>query len=138
MLDLGPRKFRKLLLVDDSKTVVEQFKLRMECAGFEVSGHTNPMGTLIAVLREKPDLILLDVTMPGLEGPELCKMIRKDRSMGRHGGTPVLLYSSLQEDELKNKVAECEANGYVHKSWDFETQVSHTRKHLVDRAHAVE
>ena len=121
----GAKRSRpKVLLVDDSVTVVEMLKHQLEKQGYDVVTHTKSLGTMVTILREMPDVIMLDITMPGLEGPQLCKLIKKDPSMSGAGKTPVLLYSSVSEEELKQTVASCGADGYLHKSWSISDIVS--------------
>jgi CheY-like chemotaxis protein len=102
----------KVLLVDDSPTVVGRLKLQLESAGFDVVSHPEGFGTLVTVLREKPDIILLDITMPGLQGPEVCRLIKRSTE----GPMPVVLYSGMDIPDLERLMDVCGADGYIHKS----------------------
>jgi len=110
----------KFLIVDDSPTVVEMLKIHLQMSGHEAVGHTSSLGTLLVILRECPDVIILDIEMPMLEGPDLCRLIRKESSMGSLSTVPILFYSSRDEEDLQTFVATSGADGYIHKQWRME------------------
>ena len=107
----------KVLIVDDSPTVLAAITMHLEKAGYTVATHNRALGTLLAVLKESPDVILLDIGMRSLSGDEICKLIKKDEGSSR---TLVFFYSSLSEESLEQKVRESGADGFIHKSWDAE------------------
>ena len=113
-------KTPKVLIVDDSPTVVAVLGLHLERAGFIVATHNRAFGTLMAVLKEKPCIILLDVAMPSISGDEICKLIKKEEAGAQ---ALIFFYSSLNEEALKQKVAESGADGYLHKNWSPELVV---------------
>ncbi|MBI3653162.1 MAG: response regulator [Acidobacteria bacterium] len=106
----------KLLIVDDSPTFVETLEFHLQKAGYQVVALTQVSGTILTIFREKPDLILLDIEMPLLDGPELCGLIKRSKSSANIASIPVLFYSSLSESELSEKVIQHKAQGYIHKT----------------------
>ena len=64
------------------------------------------------IRKEKPDLIFLDVLMPGLDGLEVCRAIRADATLA---STPVFLLSAMGEDRLIAAAKTAQADGYLTK-----------------------
>jgi len=85
----------------------------VEAAGdFEVVGEASSGEESVDLARSlHPDLVLMDVNLPGIDGPEATKRI-----LAGAGGTKVLLLSTYEEDELSDRAKECGASGYVPKS----------------------
>lgn len=67
----------RVLVIDDQPLLVETYQALLEQAGFEVEGLTNPLEALNSLKKNPPDLILLDIVMPKVNGLELCAAIRQ-------------------------------------------------------------
>jgi CheY-like chemotaxis protein len=67
---------KKILVVDDEKSLVQLCQIILEAAGYEVRGAYNGQQALTMITEEPPDLVLLDVMMPGMDGIEVCRRIR--------------------------------------------------------------
>ncbi|NJR67035.1 MAG: response regulator [Leptolyngbyaceae cyanobacterium CRU_2_3] len=67
----------KIACIDDSPTVLQAIQIFLDDKSFSVIAINDPVKALMQVIRSKPDLILLDVTMPNLDGYELCSLLRK-------------------------------------------------------------
>lgn len=106
----------KVLVIDDSEIVLEVTRGALEGAGFEVVTHDRPAGCVALILQEKPDLVLMDVNMPGLAGDTVAGVFAKAQPRAE---TIVLLYSSLSAEVLQGKVLAAGAHGYIQKSGDM-------------------
>jgi len=98
---------KKILIADDdldNRTIAQTI---LEAAGHQVSLATNGLEVLDMVSKEKPDLILLDLSMPKLNGWETAKRLRQ---MSHMTGVPVLAFTAhaLAGEALKAKVAGCD------------------------------
>jgi PleD family two-component response regulator len=113
-------KPRKLLIIDDSVTIAEALKLRLQNVGYEVVLQTKSLGTMVTILREKPDLILLDIEMPMINGGALCTLIKNNPNIPQ---VPIIFYSSLSDKELSALVTETNAQGYISKSLPIATVI---------------
>lgn len=100
---------KKILVVEDEKELLEIISSQLREAGFEVATAVDGMAGLDEALRLHPDLILLDIVMPRMDGLTMLAKLRKD-AWGV--GAKVILLTNLSDNE---KVAEAMANG----SYDY-------------------
>lgn len=108
---------KKVLIVDDSATTREAVRLILEDEGFQVLCPESVFGVTTLVMSERPDIILMDVNMPALEGNRIVELLRS-RRWGQEA--VVLLHSSLPEGELQRLTRACGADGYLKKTLDPE------------------
>ena len=101
---------KKILIVDDDSRFLQTTRGLLESCGYEVVEHDTPFRTMEVVIGQRPDLVLLDVNMPGLSGDRLCSLLKAGRRP-----PAVLLHSSNDEESLRRAVALCGADGYVCK-----------------------
>jgi CheY-like chemotaxis protein len=106
----------KIVVIDDSEIVLEVTRGALEGAGYDVVTHDRPGGCVALILHEKPDLVLMDVQMPGLGGDTIVSVLAKAQP---GGDTVVLLHSSLSGDVLRAKAAAAGAQGFIQKSGDL-------------------
>jgi len=99
-----------ILLADDDEDLLGGLKISLTREGYQVvtTGHGTKVVTLAA--RFKPELIILDVIMPGMGGIEVCREIRL-----RGGRTPVLMLTAKSEREDREAAAAAGASAYVTK-----------------------
>jgi DNA-binding response OmpR family regulator len=102
----------KILLIDDDERLLETTRALLEADGYEVAVHDRGFQATAAAMGYQPDLILLDVNMPGLSGESLASLLRGNE---RTATIPVLFYSSNDEDALRRLARERGAAGYVPK-----------------------
>ena len=102
---------KKILLVDDEKDILEFLQYNLEKEGFAVITASNGEEA-IARLKEKPDLAILDIMMPKLNGYEVCAKIREDKSTA-HLPVIFLTAKSSEQDEIKG--LELGANDFIQK-----------------------
>jgi CheY-like chemotaxis protein len=103
----------KVLIIDDDPVYADMTRQRMERAGYRVDVHIGPFGATAAIGDNAYDLVILDVFMPGLAGPDLLSIIRKSEA-GAH--TRVLLCSSMDPAPLARVAEEHGANGAISKA----------------------
>jgi len=86
---------RKILIVDDEPDVLETIRFRLEQEGYEVATAANGLEGLGAVRSRKPDLLVLDVMLPGENGYRVAAMIREDEDgAGREARLPIILLTA--------------------------------------------
>jgi putative two-component system response regulator len=111
------RKAGKVLVVDDYEPNLRGLGKLLEHADFTVLTATNGRDALEIVERERPDLVLLDVVMPGMSGLEVCAEVK--RSAATHL-TPVVLISGEQERETRLAGLDAGADDFLNKPVDPE------------------
>lgn len=103
---------RKILVVDDEPVLVETIAYNLEQAGFQVTTATDGTSGLEAARRERPDLIILDIMLPGMDGLEVCRQLRRE---GQTATTPIMMLTA-KGDEIDRVVGlEMGADDYVTK-----------------------
>lgn len=103
---------QKILIIEDMEDIVFVLKEYLEREGFQVTAAYNGLQGLQAVTEQKPDLVILDLTLPGLEGLEVCRRIRRDPETAQ---IPVLILSGKGEEVDKVVGLEVGADDYMTK-----------------------
>lgn len=114
----------KILLVDDDHDLQEIFKLYLEKESFIVFTAEDSFSALTIVEEKKPDLIVLDVMMPHLDGFELCQYMRQITNV------PILFFSAKVEDNAKVLGLGIGADDYIEKSTSLSVVVARIKAHL--------
>ncbi|HKO46283.1 MAG TPA: response regulator [Polyangiaceae bacterium] len=104
---------RTILVIDDNAVVLEVTRSTLEQAGFRVVTRDRASGAVVAVLHERPDLVLLDVNMPNMTGDSLADVLGRTRATR---GTLIVLYSSLPANALRIKAMAAGAHGFIQKT----------------------
>lgn len=102
----------KILLVDDSELVLDVVGAQLRAAGFTVVTESSALNCSALIVREQPDLVILDVSMPIKSGDEVVRMIRRGAALRK---SSVVLYSTMPDAELHNLAQRCGADGFISK-----------------------
>ncbi len=123
---MGPAAKARVLVVDDDENIRYLLRMAVQHAGFEVADAGTGREALSTVDDWHPDLVLLDVMLPDLDGFEVCRRLRADRST-----TPVIFLTA--RDELDDRLRGLTIGGddYVTKPFSLEEVVA--RIHVVLR-----
>ncbi len=121
-----------ILVTDDEADIVSTAQMILEAEGYRVVTANNGEIALAKANSEMPDLILLDVVMPGKSGVEVCKIL-KDQPKTKH--IPVIMFTALARDVDRKLTAEAGADGHFMKPFTPEALVAEVKKQL-DRARA--
>lgn len=126
----GPTKSKpiKIVVVDDSDICLEQARYMLEKGGFTVLTVSSPFGLGGLLIREQPDLALVDITMPGLQGDKLVEIVMRHHHGGRK--CPIVLYSDRPSDQLQSLAKRCGAAGFIRKTGDEDLLVRSVRRFL--------
>ena len=103
---------KKILVVDDDEMHLQMARELLQDDRFEVITHHNGYGVPERVKALQPDLVLVDINMPGLSGDRLAQLLR-DSDDTNH--VPIVFYSSNDEDSLRKIVSTCDVQGYICK-----------------------
>jgi len=115
----------KILVCDDDDGILDSISLVLEMNGYQVFTLKNSQDILTFVKLNQPDLILIDLWMPGLSGQKATRLLKKDPSLHR---IPVIIVSASRETP---KVAlKCGANDYLCKPFEIQDLKNKIRQHL--------
>jgi two-component system response regulator MtrA len=103
---------KQIMLVDDEVVMLALLGMTMKRGGFVVIEAENGMMALDLLEKSTPDLIVLDLMMPGMDGVELCSRIR---AREQTADTPILMLSALNDAENIKRALAAGANDYLSK-----------------------
>lgn len=106
---------RRILVVEDSRTQAEALRSLLDEAGFDVEVAASGEAAIDKLRLEAVDLVISDVIMPGINGFELCTMLRQEET---GGDTPFILLTSLRDPLDVVRGLECGADNYISKPFD--------------------
>lgn len=110
-----------ILIVDDEPKIVKLTRDYLEKDGFRVISAADGPSALASARREKPDLIVLDLMLPGMDGWEVCRTLRRDTD------TPIIMLTARSEESDQIVGLELGADDYVTKPFSPRTLVARVR-----------
>ncbi len=119
-------KKEKILIVEDEEPIMMGLRENLVVAGYNVVEATTGTEGLEKGLKERPDLILLDLMLPGMSGYEVCRELR---DKGMH--MPIIMLTARQEDFDKLHGFEMGADDYVTKPFSVEELLARVRANLM-------
>ena len=123
-----------ILVVDDEPDIVEIVRFRLERDGHTVVAAADGESGLARVLADEPDLIVLDVMMPGLDGFEVLRRLKREPAYAAMGAaTPVLLLTARADFTARSHGWEEYANEYVTKPFNLD-ELARTVQNLLSRS----
>ncbi len=108
-------KGKKILVIDDEPDVTELLDYKLKSVGFSVRTSNNPALILGEVKDFLPDLIVLDIMMPELNGLQVCRMIRSNPSLEK---IPIIFLTAMGEMEDRVEGLEAGADDYISKPFN--------------------
>ena len=102
---------KKVLVVDDEADFTELTKMRFEASGYDVIVLNSGERTLETIKKEKPDAVLLDIMMPGMDGLTVLKKIRAHDSK-----LPVFMVTAFSNEERIKLAEKLNASGFIVKA----------------------
>jgi CheY-like chemotaxis protein len=118
---------KKILVVDDEPDLLKVTLLRLKKTGYEAFGGVDGQEALNLARQIIPDLIILDVYLPMINGDDVTKILKKDDEL-KH--IPIILISATTPKTLDEKARECGADAYLKKPFEPEELVSLVKKVL--------
>lgn len=106
---------KKILLVDDERDLVDTVSFRLKASGYEVIPAYDGKEALDKVKKDKPDLIILDLMLPKIDGYKVCRMLKFDEKYKR---IPVLMFTARAQESDKELGMQVGADEYITKPFD--------------------
>ncbi len=127
---MEPKTKGRILVVDDHEDNIELLRARFEARGYEVQGASDGQAALDAVPIFCPDLILLDVMMPKMNGMEVVRRLKIKRENKEIPFIPVIMQTALDSTEDKVEGLDAGAEDYVTKPINFAELEARVNSHL--------
>lgn len=110
------RPLLKVLVIDDEESIIDFIKLGLHYEGFQVEAAADGEQGIVAAQRINPDVIILDVMMPGVDGLEVCRRLRANPTTS---DIPILMLTA--KDEVSDRILGLQtgADDYITKPFDF-------------------
>ncbi len=112
----------QLLLADDDRAIRESLVRALELEGYAVTSVADGVQALAAIRREPPDVVVLDVMMPGVDGLGVCRVIRADGSR-----VPILMLTARVELDARVQGLDAGADDYLAKPFELEELLARLR-----------
>ena len=122
---------QRILIVDDEPSIVKMVGKRLEVEGFDVLIAMDGQEGLAKAQAESPDLIILDLMLPKLNGYEICTMLKQDT---RYQKIPILLLTAKAQSKDEQLGMECGANAYMRKPFQAKELIEKIRLLLAQSA----
>ena len=115
-----------ILVVDDNRAELNYARVVLEGAGYRVISCEVSVELIKMLRAHRPDLVLLDVRMPYMDGDSLCGLVRPITS------SKIILYSGMEQEQLEQLVEQSGADGYIRKTEDPEALIASVRCFLTN------
>ena len=106
---------KRILIIDDEVQLVEMVKMRLEAAGYETISAYDGQEGLEKAKKEKPDLIILDLMLPKMDGYKVCGLLKND---ARYSKIPIIMFTARVQEEDMRLGKDLGAEAYVTKPFD--------------------
>jgi len=118
---------KKILIVDDEVDLVETVRFSLETEGYQVLVSYNGEDALNQARKESPDLILLDLMLPKLDGYKVCRLLKFD---DRYKHIPILMLTAKTQEKDMALGMETGANEYITKPFEMDDLLKKVKTYL--------
>ena len=102
----------KILIVEDEKDIIKMLRYNLEKEGFKVIDARDGEDAMDSAVRQQPNLILLDLMLPGMDGLEVCKALKKE---SKTNPIPIIMLTAKSQESDKVVGLELGADDYITK-----------------------
>jgi len=117
----------RILVADDDPSILRLLQLNFELEGYEVHTASDGEEALAKARASSPDIVVLDVMMPGMDGWEVCRRMKEDETMRE---VPVILLTALGQESERRRGLAVGASEYVMKPFDPDQLVQMVKRTL--------
>jgi len=122
---------RTVLIIEDEKLIIVSTQMVLEAAGFRVESATNGEDGIAKAKSQSPDLVLLDIMMPGIDGWETLTRLKKEMATTN---IPVVIFTAREHNRGHQKSAEMGAVDYFRKPFEPDELIELVEKHAALKA----
>ncbi len=121
---------RTILIIEDEKLIIVSTQMVLEAAGFRVESATNGEAGISKARELRPDLILLDIMMPGIDGWEALTRLKRDPETAP---IPVIIFTAREHTRGHQKSTEMGAADYFRKPFEPDELIELVEKHIASQ-----
>ncbi|NWF92213.1 MAG: response regulator [Syntrophaceae bacterium] len=125
-----PKKKERVLIVEDQPVILNMLKMRLEANNYEVITALDGQEGLDKAQKEGPNLIILDIMLPKINGYKVCQLLKADP---KYRAIPIIISSGRTPQEIRKVGQEVGADAYVSKPFEAEELLSKMRELLEKR-----
>ncbi len=118
---------KKILLVDDEEDLRKMLKFRLEAVGYDVKEAADGQEGLDKARSTWPDLVILDLMLPKIDGYKVCRMLKFDE---KHKHKPIIMFTARAQEKDKMIGKEMGADAYITKPFEPEALVGKIKELL--------
>ena len=118
---------KRILVIDDEPELVKAIQIRLEIAGYETLVAHDGMEGLDKARKEKPDLILLDLMLPKMDGYKVCALLKRDK---KYTKIPVIMLTARTLERHQKQGIELGADAYITKPFQYEVVLAKIKELL--------
>ena len=118
---------KRILIIDDEPDILRAAKVRLMSFGYEVITASDGRDIVNLVQKNMPDLILLDLRLPHMDGDKICVILIADDKLK---AIPVIIFTASSDPTTSKKVKDSGAEGYLIKPFDTEDLLQTIKKFL--------
>lgn len=120
---------KKILIIEDEADILTLAEMRLKAAGYKILTAASSEEALKLLQKDRPDLILLDLVLPGMQGDDLCKKLKSNPKFKR---TPILIFTASMI-RVPEKMDEIGADDYVIKPFDPADLLKKIKKLIISK-----
>lgn len=121
---------KKILVVDDEIPIQDALKVRLNASGYDVITASDGQEALDKARAEKPDLIILDVLMPKMDGYEVARLLKFDT---KYKNIPIIMLTAKTQSSDKRTGEDVRVDEYVTKPFDTKNLITLISKHVGEK-----
>ena len=118
---------KKILLVDDEQDLVTAVAFRLNTEGYDVVSALDGQAALEMAKKEKPDLIILDLMLPKLNGYKVCSLLKADM---RYNKIPIIMFTARVQEADRKMGFDAGANAYMTKPFESSVLLAKIKEFL--------
>jgi two-component system, OmpR family, alkaline phosphatase synthesis response regulator PhoP len=118
---------KKILAVDDEQDILSMLKMRLEASGYEIITASDGNTAYNTAKAEIPDLIILDLMLPGMDGYQVCRLLKFDE---KYKQIPIIMLTAKGQQEDKDWGAKAGADCYMTKPFEAKELLNKIKEFL--------
>lgn len=120
---------KKILVIDDEPELVKAMQIRLKAAGYKVFAAYDGQEGLEKAQKEQPDLIVLDLILPKMDGYKVCGLLKKD---SRYARIPIIIFTAKAQEKDREQGEALGADAYITKPFEHQA-VLYKIKELLEK-----